>query len=70
MWIRWSAKTSRVLVAFSIVNFVLPPFPANRPIARDRCSPRSVCAVHAEKKTFSTKHQRVHNKKQGANHVE
>jgi hypothetical protein len=36
-----SAKTTRVLVTFSIVYFVLPLFPAIRPIARDRLSPFS-----------------------------
>ncbi len=34
-----SAKTILVLVAFSMVNLVLPPWPAIRPIARDKCSP-------------------------------
>jgi hypothetical protein len=43
MWMRVSARTMRVRVAFSIVNFVLPAFPASRPIARDKCSPRRVC---------------------------
>ena len=37
-----SARTILVLVAFSIVNFVFPPCPATRPIARDKCSPFSV----------------------------
>lgn len=31
-----SARTIRVLVTFSIVNFVFPPFPAILPIALDR----------------------------------
>ena len=39
MWTFWSATTIRVLVAFSIANFVLPPWPAIRPIARERWSP-------------------------------
>lgn len=34
-----SARTIRVLVTFSIVNFVFPPFPAILPIALDRWSP-------------------------------
>ena len=39
MWIFESASTIRVFVAFSIVNFVFPAFPATRPIARERWSP-------------------------------
>ena len=31
-----SARTMRVLVTFSMVNFVLPPLPAILPMARDR----------------------------------
>jgi hypothetical protein len=31
-----SAKTILVLVVFSIVNLVLPPLPAMRPIALDK----------------------------------
>mmetsp|Transcript_14037 Transcript_14037/g.34623 ORF Transcript_14037/g.34623 Transcript_14037/m.34623 type:complete len:211 (-) Transcript_14037:125-757(-) len=42
MWMRWSAITSRVRVAFSIVNLVLPLLPASRPMQRAMCSPRSV----------------------------
>ena len=34
-----SAKTIRVFVTFSIVNFVFPPFPAILPIALDKWSP-------------------------------
>lgn len=43
MWILVSARQIRVRVAFSIVNFVLPLFPARRPMHRARCSPRRVC---------------------------
>ena len=39
MWILESARTIRVLVTFSMVNLVRPPFPANRPIARAKWSP-------------------------------
>ena len=39
IWIFESANTTRVLLAFSIANFVFPSFPAIRPIARPRCSP-------------------------------
>ena len=42
MWILVSAITMRVRDAFSIVNLVFPPLPDSRPMARDRCSPRSV----------------------------
>ena len=36
-----SAKTILVLVVFSMVNLVFPPFPAIRPIALDKWSPLS-----------------------------
>ena len=38
-----SARTMRVRVVFSIVNFVFPPFPARRPMHLAKCSPRRVC---------------------------
>lgn len=34
-----SARTILVFVTFSMVNFVFPPVPATRPIARDKWSP-------------------------------
>jgi len=34
-----SARIILVLDTFSMVNFVLPPFPAIRPMALERCSP-------------------------------
>jgi hypothetical protein len=37
-----SAITMRVPVEFSMAYLVLPHFPDSRPMARDRCSPRSV----------------------------
>lgn len=40
-----SARTILVLVTFSMVNLVLPPLPATRPIARERWSPRSILTV-------------------------
>lgn len=36
IWILVSATTILVLVEFSIVNLVFPPWPATRPIARER----------------------------------
>jgi hypothetical protein len=39
-----SASTMRVRVEFSMVNFVFPCLPEMRPMVRDRCSPRNVCA--------------------------
>lgn len=44
MWMCVSASTMRVRVEFSMVNFVFPCLPEMRPIVRDRCSPRNVCA--------------------------
>mmetsp|Transcript_7715 Transcript_7715/g.25505 ORF Transcript_7715/g.25505 Transcript_7715/m.25505 type:complete len:242 (+) Transcript_7715:146-871(+) len=45
--------TIRVRVAFSMVYFVLPLFPANLPIPRLMCSPLSVCFT-----SFTSKHSK------------
>ena len=65
MWILLSARTIRVFVTFSMVNFIRPPLPAMRPIARDRWSPFSGFTVEEkivlvlEKKCFLVKQKRT-----------
>ena len=50
-----SARMILVFDTFSMVNFVLPPFPAMRPMARERWSPFSGLTVENKQKKILIK---------------
>lgn len=63
MCILVSASTILVFVTFSMVNFVLPPLPANLPIARDWWSPFICCLTSCISKDSTNKSSRRNNAK-------
>lgn len=58
-----SASTILVFVTFSMVNFVLPPLPANLPTARDRWSPFICCLTSCISNDSTNRSSRRNNAK-------
>lgn len=63
MCILVSASTILVFVTFSMVNLVLPPLPANLPIARDWWSPLICCLTSCISKDSTNKSSKRNNAK-------